>query len=102
MDKQNDPKFVEIHIERLKKEDENIITVDYLVGILTRLRDKGYGSMKLKAKDGLLHRGEIIFNYLTNTVELKGNKYEVDINKRSQELENKITEAIEMFYRNDN
>lgn len=77
---------------------EEIVTVNYFLTYLKNLSDNGYGDMKIKCKDGFLHKNEISANYMKGELELRGFIFNVDVVKSVKIFCSDIEKAKEKFY----
>lgn len=80
---------------------ENVVTVDYLLGLLKKILDAGKGDMKIKCMDNSLHEDEITINYTKNEILLRGYIFNFSISDRVREFCNDIDKAKERFYRRE-
>lgn len=106
MEKQNNPKYVKVDVNKLKKaRGTKILTVGQLSQLSSTLEylcEIGYDDMQLTINGDFIYTDEIAFNYLDNRIEIIGHEPKKVQEFASKELQAKVAEAIEMFYRNDN
>lgn len=75
-----------------------IVTVDYLLGMLKGLSENGYGDMKIKCLDNPLHEDEITLNYTKREVLLRGFLFNVQITQKVKKFCTDIEKAKDEFY----
>lgn len=80
------------------KDEENIVTVSYLLSMLKKLSDAGKGDMKIKCMDNALHEDEITINYTKNEILLRGYIFNFSITDKVRQFCNDIEKAKERFY----
>lgn len=76
----------------------DIVTVDYLLDLFTKLREDGKGDMQIKCLDNPLHEDEIGINYITNQVQFRGLIYNLPITDRVKKFCDDIDKARKEFY----
>ena len=74
----------------------NIVTVDYLVGLLHEVSKLGFGDAKFKCVDGYLHTDEISIS--PDEINLRGYLFHYPPSKKVQEFKKDIEKAVEKFY----
>ena len=80
-----------------KGEDmDDVVTVDYLLNILQRAADCGFGDARIKCQDGYLHTDEISIS--PKEIELKGYLFHYPPTKKVQEFKRDVEKAVEKFY----
>lgn len=78
---------------------EEVITVDYLLNILKKLQDNGYGHAVIKCADSCIRQDEISIVYGTEpSVRFRGYLFNQPIAKKAQEFQEDIEKAIRKLY----
>ena len=85
------------------QDSENILTVDKLFGILEKLKNGGYGDMRIKCGDVLLHDDEVGIRYCypegkPGEVLFRGHLFHQPISEKAAMLKEDIENAINKFY----
>lgn len=79
--------------------DENVLTVNDLLDLCTRLFQNGYGNMPVKCQDAYLHKNEITTNLIGEGCMLfRGYLFHQDFTKKMQEFQQDIDNAVKKFY----
>lgn len=86
----------------MDKQNKRALTLSSLFKTFEYLVENGNDDMKFMINGEVIYSDELVFRYTEKTIEIIGHEFDKKTLRRSQELENRITEAIEMFYRNDN
>lgn len=79
---------------------ENVVTVNYMLDLLKKLSDGGYGDMKIKCMDNDLHEDEISINYITNEILFRGYLFNYSLTDKVKQFCNDMEKARERFYMN--
>lgn len=74
----------------------DIVTVDYLLNILKKASELGFGDAKFKCVDGYLHTDEISIS--PDEINLRGYLFHYPPSKKVQEFKSDIEKAVEKFY----
>ena len=75
---------------------ENVVTVNYLLNLLQRVSDYGWGDAKVKCQDGYLHEDEIALTQ--KELKLRGHLFNYSPSEKVKEFGDDIDKAIRKFY----
>lgn len=75
----------------------DIVTVDYILNLLKKVSELGFGDAKIKCRDGYLHTDEISIS--PDEINLRGYLFNHSPTEKVQEFKNDIEKAVEKFYR---
>lgn len=75
-----------------------IVTVDYMIELLQKIRDAGKGDMKIKCGDDFLHWDEIVIDHMENCMSFRGKLYNLEVTQKIRQFCNDVDMAEKKLY----
>ena len=74
----------------------DFVTVDYLLNILMKMTQMGYGNARIKCQDGYLHTDEISIS--SQEIKLRGYLYNYPPSNKVKKFQEDIEKAVRKYY----